>query len=62
MLTFYQILEDMDGRMVSVNGRHAVKLSEIRPGTCRAYRMPGCSLGDYFMVLSWPLDKDIVVK
>lgn len=52
----------MDGRMVSVNGRHAVKLSEIRPGTCRAYRMPGCSLGDYFMVLSWLLDKDIVVK
>ena len=55
MLTFHQILEDMDGRMVSVNGRHAVKLSEIRSGTCRAYRMPG-------LVLSWLLDKDIVVK
>lgn len=49
-------LLDLDAKYIRVNGVRAVKLREIRDGVYRAIRMPGCSIGDYFRVLSWALD------
>jgi len=50
-------LLDLDANYIRVNDVRAVKLREIRDGVYRAIRMPGCSLGDYFRVLSWAHDK-----
>lgn len=55
-------LLDLDANYVRVNGVRAVKLREIRDGVYRAIRMPGCSIGDYFRVLSWARDKGYDVR
>ena len=57
-----EILESMEGRMVSINGRHAVKICEDRCGVWRAYRLPGCSLGDYFAALTFLQEKGYDVR
>ena len=50
-------LLDLDANYIRVNDVRAVKLREIRDGVYRAIRMPGCSLGDYFVALTWALEK-----
>ena len=50
-------LLDLDANFVRVDGVRAVKLREIREGVYRALRMPGCSLGTYFMVLTYLHDR-----
>lgn len=55
-------LLDLNANYVRVNGIRAVKLREIREGVYRTLRMPGCSLGTYFAVLTWLHEKGYDVR
>ena len=55
-------LLDLDANYVRVDGGRAVKLREIREGVYRALRMPGCSLGTYFYVLTYLHEKGYEVR
>lgn len=55
-------LLDLDANYVRVDGVRAVKLREIREGVYRALRMPGCSLGTYFYVLTYLQEEGYEVR
>lgn len=55
-------LLDLDANFVRVDGIRAVKLREIREDVYRALRMPGCSLGTHFAVLTYLHDKGYDVR
>lgn len=55
-------LLDLNANYVRVDGIRAVKLREIREGVYRALRMPGCSLGTYFYVLTYLHEKGYEVR
>lgn len=53
---------DLEANYVCVDGKRKVKLRENYNGTYLAFQLTGCSLGDYFAVLSYLLDKEINVR
>ncbi len=55
-------LLDLDANFVRVDGVRVVKLSEIREGVYLALRMSRCSLGTYFMVLTYLHDRGYDVR
>lgn len=58
MIDFDEILHSLNGSSVFINGRRVVKIYKDNDGRYHAYRMPRCSIGDYFAVLSWLMDED----
>lgn len=58
MIAFDEILRGFSGSIVSIDGRAVVTIYQDDDGTYHAYRMPRCSIGDYFAVLSWLMDED----
>lgn len=50
---------DLDANYVCVDGKRKVKLRENYNGTYRAIQLTGCSLGDYFAILAYLLDRGI---
>lgn len=58
MTSFDDILSRLNGSIVSIDGRRVVKIYQDEDGRYHAYRMPRCSIGDYFAVLSWLIDEN----
>lgn len=58
MIEFDEILRSLNGSTVFIDGRRVVKIYQDNDGVYHAYRMPRCSIGDYFAVLSWLMDED----
>lgn len=58
MISFDEIVSGLNGRSVSIDGRRVVNIYQDNDGRYYVYRMPRCSIGDYFAVLSWLLDEN----
>lgn len=58
MIDFDEILRGFSGNIVSIDGRPVVTIYQGDDGIYHAYRMPRCSIGEYFAVLSWLMDEN----
>lgn len=61
MAYFITYEEDVDNSCVTLNGRKAAILHEIKEDLYKVARLPGCTIGEYFAILNFLKDKGLDV-